>query len=304
FDDAEAMPFFEKEASRGRLELRVAYYPRHTMLDELLRRNIRFGYGDDLFRVMGIKLFADGALGSQSALCFHRYTGSKDNYGIQVMSTKEMVRIIRKAARLGFPCAIHGIGDRAVANILDAFEAARREPTGAPHRIEHVQLIRRKDIPRLRRLGIVASMQPSHCPSDIPMIRAYWGARGRNAFLFRTFLETGIPLAFGSDAPIEPLDPLSGIADAVRRSRRGHRDRFYPEQRLTAAEALYAFTVGPAIAVGQVHNSGFLLPGHLADLVILREDITRIAADRLYDTPVLATILDGRLRYCHSSLRL
>ena len=136
------------------------------------------------------------------------------------------------------------------------------------------------------------------------MVQTAWGRRGANAYIFRTLLENGIDLAFGSDAPIEPLNPLADIAAAVRRARRGSRNLFYPEQRLSAAEALYAFTVGAAVASGQADCRGYLLPGYTADMVILRDNITRIAASKIYDTPVLATILDGQVKYSHSSLNL
>jgi len=260
-----------------------------------------YGAGTEFFRIAGVKVFADGALGSRTAFCFNRYRGSRDNYGIEVTSVAEMKRIARRAARLGLPCAVHAIGDRAVANVLDALESVKRPRLR--HRIEHLQLVRRKDIPRVKQLGVVASMQPSHCPSDIKMVRNYWGKQGGNAYVFQTVLDNKIPLAFGSDAPIEPLDPIAGIAAAVRRARPGSRDVFHPEQRIFATEALHAYTVGPALAAGQEHCRGYLLPGYPADFVVLDRDITRIAPSRIYETRVLATVLDGTVRFCHSSIK-
>jgi predicted amidohydrolase YtcJ len=171
------------------------------------------------------------------------------------------------------------------------------------HRIEHLQLVRRKDLPRMKHLGIIASMQPSHCTADIDMVRNYWADRSSNAYVFRSVLDKSIPLAFGSDAPIESLDPIAGIAAAVRRARPGSRDIFHPEQRIFATEALRAYTVGPAYASGQEHCRGYLLPGYPADLVVLDRDITKIAPLRIQETEVLATILDGQVRYAHSSLK-
>jgi predicted amidohydrolase YtcJ len=247
-------------------------------------------------------MFADGALGSQTGYCFNKYKGSRDNYGIETASVAYMKKTLKRAARLGLPGAVHAIGDRAVANVIDAMQAVPA-PSGTRHRIEHLQLVRRKDLKRVRDLGIVASMQPSHCPSDIEMIRRYWGARGRNAYVFRSVLDLGIPLAFGSDVPVEPIDPIAGIADAVRRAVRGGRDVFHPEQRISAYEALHAFTVGAAIASGQEHERGYLLPGFPADLVILNQDLTRVAPTRLYDTRVLATVLNGTPRYLSRSIK-
>ena len=299
FDGPDGFAYFVELAERDRLGLRINYYPPAATLHQMEKSRTRYGTGTEFFRIAGIKLFADGSLGSQTALCFHKYDGSRDNYGVEVTPVADMTRIIRRAARLGLPCAIHAIGDRGVANALDAFEAAKQP---LRHRIEHLQLVRRKDLARVKRLGVVASMQPSHCPADIDMVRKYWSKRSANAYVFRSVLEKKIPLAFGSDAPIEPLDPLTGIAAAVRRARPGSRDVFHPEQRLYAAEALHAFTVGPAVACGQEHCRGYLLPGYPADFVVLNQNITRIAPVRIYDTEVLATVLDGVVRYCHQSL--
>lgn len=305
FDDSpEAFEHFARWAERGRLELRITYYPPASVTSGLAAHGVRYGSGDDFLRVAGVKIFADGSLGSQSALCFNRYLGTKENYGIEVLSVTQIKRALRAAARLGLPAAIHAIGDRAVVNVLDAIEATPALRSGARHRIEHLQLVRRKDLARVKRLGVVASMQPSHCPSDIKLVRKYWGKRSANAFAFRTIKDRGIDLAFGSDVPIEPLDPLDGIAAAVRRALPNSRDILHPEQRLTAAEALYHFTVGPAIAAGQELCRGYLLPGYPADFVVLSEDVTRLAPGRIYQARVLATVLDGQIKYCHRTLNL
>ncbi len=304
FDGPEGFVYFSELAERDRVGLRVNYYFPVAMLPQLERSRTLYGTGTDFFRLAGIKVFADGSLGSQSAYCFNKYIGSKDNYGLEVTPGRELVRILKTAAKLGFPCAVHAIGDRAVANVLDAMEKAPPPPLGARHRIEHLQLVRRKDLARLKRMGVVASMQPSHCPSDTYLGRKYWGTRGVNSFVFRSLIDRKIRLTFGSDAPIEPLNPIHGIAAAVRRARQGSRDVFYPDQRITAAEALYYFTVGPAVATGQEHCRGYLLPGYPADFAVLSEDITKIAPSKIYGTEVLATVLDGRLKYAHSSVRL
>ncbi len=304
FDGTEAFAYFSELAAANKLGLRINYYPPAIELPRLHKTGTRYATGDEFLRIAGVKIFADGSLGSQTALCFNKYLGSKDNSGIEVTPVPELKRLIKSASRLGLPSAIHAIGDRAVANVLDALETAPRLRLPARHRIEHLQLMRRKDIPRLKKLGVVPSMQPSHCPADIKMTRKYWGARARNAYIFRTLTERGIPLAFGSDVPIEPLDPLAGIAAAVRRARPGSRDTFYPEERLSADEALHAFTAGSAIAAGQEHCRGYLLPGYVADFEVLSGDITRVSASRLYDVRVLATVLDGKVKYCDGRLSL
>lgn len=301
FDGPEAMRSYMELAERGKVGLRVVYYPSADLLSHLLSEKIYYGTGTDFFRISGVKIFCDGSLGSQTALCFSKYIGSKANFGIEVRTVPEMKRLIKQAARLNLPVAVHAIGDRAVSNVLDALESAPRLDFGARHRIEHLQLIRRSDIARLKRLGVTASMQPSHCTSDIEMVHTYWGKRGANAYVFRTLIDNGVPLAFGSDCPIEPLDPIAGIAAAVRRARSGKRGVFYPEQRITASEALFNFTVGPARAAGQEHCRGYLLPGYPADLVVLSQDVTKVAASKIDQTRVMATVLDGKIVYREES---
>jgi len=301
---SQAFEFFSERTAENKLGLRVNHYFPVNRLGLLRKNKIKYGMGNEFLRVAGVKLFSDGALGSQSALCFNKYIGSSDNYGIETMSVTEITKALKSASQLGLPAAIHAIGDRAVANVLTALEKAPSLPTGVRHRIEHLQLIRRKDVSRLKRMGIVASMQPSHCPSDIPLIRKYWGARGNNAFIFRTLLDRKIPLAFGSDLPIEPLDPIAGIQAAVRRARPQSRDILNSSERISRQEALFGFTAGAAYAVGQEDCRGFLLDGYPADFVVLSDDICKLPATRIGDVHVLATILDGKIKYCHSSLKL
>ncbi|RKX26010.1 MAG: hypothetical protein DRP47_08885 [Candidatus Zixiibacteriota bacterium] len=303
FDGPDSFEYLMDLAENNLTGLRINCYPSVDLLPQLHKTKTRYGTGTEFFRIAGVKLFADGSLGSQSAFCFNKYAGGK-GYGIEVTPSREILRIARSAARLGLPCAIHAIGDRAVANVLDALEKAPPLNPPARHRIEHLQLIRRKDTAHIKRLGIIASMQPSHCPSDINMIRKYWGSHGANAFIFRTLLDRGVDLAFGSDVPIEPLDPIAGIAAAVRRARPGKRDVFYPKERITAVEALHSFTVGPAVASGQAHCRGRLFPGYPADFVVLSDDITHIAASKIYDIKVLGTVIDGKIKYHHKSLSL
>ena len=199
FDGPEAFTWLAGLAEKGKLALRVNYYAPARTLPQLEKAGIRYGAGTEFLRLAGVKIFADGSLGSQTALCFHKYIGSKDNYGIEAASTSEIKKLLRRASRLGLPGAVHAIGDKAVAQVIDAMLAVP-PPLGARHRIEHLQMVRPADLKRLRNHEIVASMQPSHCPSDIHMLRKYWGTRARNAYVFRSVIDRGIPLAFGSDA--------------------------------------------------------------------------------------------------------
>lgn len=296
-DGMEGFDYVHDLAKRGKAGVRITSYLPAGELDQIAARGITYGYGDDWVRVAGVKMFADGALGSRTALCFNKYIGNGDNHGIEVTPVSQMTRWARTAAKLGLPSAIHAIGDKAVDHALQVIEKTPKLKNRGRHRMEHVQLVRRKDIPRLRQLDVVASMQPQQLLSDINMVNAYWGKRGRNTYLFRTMIDKHVDLAFGSDAPIEPLDPLAGISAAVRRARPGSRRSFYPEERLSVAQAVYAFTVGPAIAAGQADCRGYLMPGYPADFVVLSEDICKLPKTRLEEAQVVLTVLDGEPVY-------
>ncbi len=304
FDGSKAFEYLMGLAQKNKTGLRFNYYSPPSLLPDLIKTNTVYGTGNDFFRIAGIKIFADGSLGSQTALCFNKYPGSKNNYGIETISSRKILAIARQASKLGLPLAVHAIGDKAIANVLDALEKAPKLKSGARHRIEHLQMIRRKDIARLRKLNIIASMQPSHCPSDIDLINKYWGLRGKNTFTFKTLLNNKIDLTFGSDVPIEPLNPIDGIAAAVRRARRGSRKTFYPDERITILEAVKGFTVGAAIASGEEKYRGHLIPGYPADFVILSEDIFKVAPSHIYDIKVLATFIDGKVKYTDCAFRI
>ncbi|SYZ73833.1 Amidohydrolase 3 [Candidatus Zixiibacteriota bacterium] len=297
FDGPDALPFFTEKAAKGALGLRINYYPPAKVLPELKIAGVKGPFGNDYLQISGVKIFADGALGSQTALCFDKYDGSQNNFGIEVTPKKEMLRLIKSADSIGLPCAIHAIGDKAICNVLDCVSRAPRLKNGARHRIEHLQMIRPSDVDRVKRLGIIASMQPTHCPSDVHLIRKYWKKRAKNCYIFNTFLKKNIPLAFGSDAPIEPLDPLAGIDAAVNRFIPGTKKSFNPKEKISVSQAIHGFTAGAAYAVNKEYECGYLLPGYKADFVILSEDIYHVPPAQIGRIKPLATIFDGRLVY-------
>ena len=293
-DGPEAMDFYTMMHERGKLGFRVHYYYPIAMLDEIIDRGIKSGDGDETLRVGGMKIFSDGSLGAQTALMKKPYRGTKDRLGVETIKRAELHRLMVKASRHDLACAVHAIGDRAVANVIDGYIKAGRGRE-LRHRIEHLQIISAGDIPRLRKSGVIASMQPSHCPSDRELVAAYWGARGRHAYKFKTLLEKNIPLAFGSDCPIEPLDPLAGISAAVNRTGYGERGgRFYSEEKLTVAKALTGFTTGAAYAAGREDFSGKIAPGCQADLAILEDNIFTMPKSDIFRAGIAATIFDGK----------
>ncbi len=295
-DGAEGFKFFQRLHKKNKLGFRAHYYYPVEMLDELINKGITSGQGDETLQVGGVKLYADGSLGAQTALMKKPYKGTKDRYGVEVTMLADLKRNIKKANKNNLACAVHAIGDQAVSNVISGFEAA--ELNSLRNRIEHMQLVSSGDMARLLKAKIIASMQPSHCPSDRGIIRDYWGARGKNAFIFKTLLKKNIPLAFGSDGPIEPIDPLVGISAAVNRTGFGERGgKFYPEECLTVAQAVYGFTTGAAYAAGRELYSGKIAPGYQADVVILNDNIYSMPPSQIYKTTVAATIFDGKIVY-------
>ncbi|HSH00683.1 MAG TPA: amidohydrolase family protein, partial [candidate division Zixibacteria bacterium] len=304
FDGWDGYQFMRSLAERRRLGLRVRYNvlaeDLTRALSELGERKL-FGYGDDWLKITGVKVFADGALGSQTALMYRPFTGTNGNCGIAVTSPAELMKITRRAKRHGLPLAVHAIGDRAVTEVVTTL-ADNPPPAGTRHRVEHLQITRKKDLPLVVRSGVVCSMQPSHLPSDIPIMQRYLGLRINNCYLFGSLLKRGVPLAFGSDVPIEPLNPLGGIVDAVRRVSHSGGAAVNPKERISALAAARAFSHGAAFAVAEEHAFGSLLPGYCADLTILSHDLRRVNLRSVGDVSVVATVIDGKCVYSAGAL--
>jgi predicted amidohydrolase YtcJ len=289
---------------RDELGLRALVHIPIDGLDAALKLGMRSGLGDEYLRIGGIKLFADGALGPQSAHMLAPYEGTDDNTGIPTLTPEELRDVVRRARAGGLSIAAHAIGDAANRSVLDAVEFARAEVSEQNHRprlpdrIEHVQLLHPDDLPRLARLGVVASMQPIHATSDMEMAERHWGRRSDLAYAWRGVLDSGAHLAFGSDCPVETLDPLPGIHAAVTRRRPDGSpgpDGWIPAQRLTVTEAVHAYTLGAAHAAGEAHLKGSLSPGKLADVTILSRDIFAIEPMEIPDARVSMTVFDGRI---------
>jgi predicted amidohydrolase YtcJ len=309
-EDGRAFTAFQILHRQDELGLRVLMHIPVENLETAIQLGLRSGYGDDFLRVGGVKIFADGALGARTAVMLEPYEGEPDNRGIVVAPLDELRRLVSMAHQSGLSVAVHAIGDSANRTVLDALTMAVEQPRTAttpalPHRIEHVQLLHPADVPRLAKLGVVASMQPIHATSDMEIADAHWGARSRWAYAWRSLLQSGTVLAFGSDCPVESLDPLRGIHAAVTRRRPDGspgEEGWYPAQRLTVAEAVRAYTRGAAYAAGQEAVTGSITPGKLADLVALSRDIFTCDPMDILDTEVLATVLDGRFVYRAAAL--
>ena len=283
-----ALAVWQELGRDGALTLRVWQSLPHEHIDSLAELGVRSGLGDDLLRVGYIKAFMDGTLGSGTARLL-------DGSGVEITGRAELEDIVRRAAHAGFPVAVHAIGDLANRDALDAFEATRDEwqTRGLRPRIEHAQLLIEEDVPRFAKIGVAASVQFSHAPSDRDIADRTWAGMTDRAYAYRALLDAGTVVANGSDAPIEELDPLLGIRAGVRRTI-DEREAWHPEQSVDLEEALHATCVAPAWLAGDEHRRGKLLPGYLADLVVLDRDPFVCTVDELADVQVVATMLGGR----------
>ena len=283
-----AARIFQRIHERDGLTLRVWQSLPHAQLSALEELGLRAGIGDSHLRIGYLKVFMDGTLGSQTARML-------DGSGVEITTREELADIVRRGAQAGWPVAVHAIGDRANRDALDAFEETREEwaPRGLRQRIEHAQCLAADDLARFAALGVACSVQFSHAPSDRDLAERFWPDLLDGTYAFRSLWDSGARLANGSDAPIEELDPLAGIRAGVLRTLDG-RPAWRPEQRLTVEEALLATTVNPAWLSGDERRRGKLLPGYLADLVVLSRDPLECPPDVLDSVEVVATMVGGR----------
>jgi predicted amidohydrolase YtcJ len=279
--------FWQRLESEGTLTLRVWQSLPAEKSDELADVGIASGFGSPRLQLGYLKVFMDGTLGSQTARML-------DGSGVEITSREEFADLIRRAARAGFPVAVHAIGDQANRDALDAFEETRADwqPPGLRQRIEHAQLLAPEDLARFAALGVAASVQFSHAPSDRNLADRLWVGKTDGAYAFRSLWDSGALLANGSDAPIEELDPVAGICAGVLRTL-DNRPAWHPEQALTVEQALEASTVNPAWLAGAERRRGKLLPGYCADLVVLDRDPVSCPPQELPEVRVVATMLAG-----------
>ncbi len=279
---------FQRLRDEGNLSLRVWGSIPHESVGHVHDLALRSGFGDEYLRIGYLKCFMDGTLGSQTA----RLT---DGSGVEITSGAELEEIVRRGAEAGWPVAVHAIGDQANRDALDAFEATQAvwRPLGLRHRIEHAQCLTAEDLPRFAELGIACSVQFSHAPSDRDLADRLWADRIDGTYAFRSLLDSGALLANGSDAPVEELDPLAGIAAGVLRTI-DERTAWRPQEALTVEQALHAQIVAPAWLSGDERRRGKLLPGFFADLVVLDRDPLELEPDELRDVRVVATMVGGR----------
>jgi len=288
---------------QGKLKLRANKNLPLDDLDHANKLGLRTGFGNDWLWAGSVKGFMDGALGPRTAAMFQPYAGDEasQNRGILNMDGEELFEHCRRAADVGLSMTVHAIGDRANHEVLEAYEQLRKYETekNLPHlrhRIEHVQVLHPDDAARLAQLNVIASMQPIHAPSDMHAADRLWGDRSALAYAWRTQLDHGAHLAFGSDAPVESPNPFLGLHAAVTRRRADgspSAEGWYPEQKLSIAEAVSAYTVGAAYAANAEQRLGKLADGCHADLIALEHDIFTADPDQLLTMSPAGVMING-----------
>lgn len=249
-----------------------------------------------------VKLMIDGAMGSRGAVFEEDYADDRGNRGLLVTTAEEIERRATLAMKHGYQVCTHAIGDRGIRLTIDAYEKAlaAARPHDPRPRIEHLQCVRREDVPRLKAMGIIASMQPSHATSDMPWAEDRIGkARGQGLYAWRWVLDSGAVLAAGSDFPVDPEQPLIGIHSAVTRRdlKELPEGGWHPEQLMTMDEALRAYTQGAAYAAYEEDRRGRIAPGYWADLTVFSKDLRTIPASEIPGAGIAFTIVGGKVAY-------
>jgi predicted amidohydrolase YtcJ len=288
---------------RGELTTRIYAAPLITHVDDQAKIGIRHAFGGPYLRIGGLKAFADGSLGSGTAYFYEPFLNQGDNHGL-LSDEMHPVSLMRdrmmKADAAGLQMCTHAIGDQGISMILDLYEEVEKAhgESDRRFRIEHAQHMAAKDFERFAQLHVIASMQPYHAIDDGRFAEGHIGRdRSSRTYAFRTFLDHGVRLAFGTDWEVAPLNPLLGVYAAVTRATLDGKNPngWFPEQKLTVAETVEAYTMGSAYAEFQDKEKGSITTGKLADILILSEDIFSIAPERIRDVKVLKTIVGGKI---------
>jgi len=296
----DALPVYRELRARGELTARMHVWRYASAMPALIQAGIRSGLGDEWIRLGALKILSDGSMGSGTAAFFDPYSDDPKTSGLLLHPVRDLERMIVEADAAGFQLAVHAIGDRANSLVLDAFEKAvgANGPRDRRFRIEHAQVVRKQDLVRYKALGVIASIQPSHCIDDMRWAEKRIGrARARDSYNFRSFTAAGIPVAFGTDWFVEPLDPRLGLYAAVTRElpAGGPPGGWFPEEKITLEEALDLYTRGSAYAEFAEGEKGTLERGRLGDVVVFARDLFGMEPREILATPVDLTIVGGRI---------
>jgi len=325
FSDWEDFLVYEELEKEGNLNLRITeWLPFKAPLPDLLKMRAHHNLNDPMLHTGFLKGFMDGSLGSRTAALKAPYADDPANTGLPQYTQDQLNKMAVERAQAGFQLGFHAIGDKATAMALEALtqaDQATRRPfycraPGADSRpmdekqpcferqyrerdrIEHAQVVDPADIPRFKALGVIASMQPNHLLTDMNWAESRLGPqRAAYSYAWKAFLDAGVPLAFGTDYPVEPITPFRGLYSAVTRKNEAGTQTYFPENKLTRGQALYAYTQGSAYAEFAEKHKGKLAPGYDADFIIVDRDLYKVAAPALLHTAVLETYVAGKEVY-------
>jgi predicted amidohydrolase YtcJ len=319
--DWEDFLVYEQLEKEGKLSARISEWLPFNAPVDLLKQHRAYHPADDpMLHTAMLKGFMDGSLGSRTAALKAPYSDDPGNSGIPRYQQAQLNQMAMERAKAGFQLGFHAIGDRAVSMALDAFAAAQKgEPLkadmqtmqapngrkimhatlqGSRNRIEHSQVVDPADFARYKQLGVIASMQPNHLLTDMNWAEQRLGPeRAKTAYAWKSFLDAGVVLAFGTDYPVEPITPYRGVYCAVTRMNEAGTQTYVPEEKLTIWQAIYAYTQGSAYAEFAESKKGKLANGYLADFVVLDRDITAVAPPEILKTQVLRTVVNGQTVY-------
>lgn len=301
---SDALTAFNRAKSEGKLTCRI--FTRWPIGDYqyLVKNNIKIGYGDDLIKMGSLKAFADGSLGSSTAWFFERYNQDTMTTGLpmDIITDGSMEKWCIDADKNGLQLSVHAIGDRANSFMLDLFEKIKKENPNWDRRfrLEHAQHVRFNDIPRFKEIGVIASVQPYHCIDDGVWAEKRIGPeRIKYTYPFKSFLDAGVKMCFGTDWYVAPLNPLLGLYAAVtRRTLDGKNPNgWVPEQKISIEDAIKCYTINSAYASFEENIKGSIEVGKLADLIVLSDDILTIDPVKIKDAQVEMTVFDGKIIY-------
>lgn len=299
---------YEELEREGKLTARISeWLPFEETLPRLREHRARRAQTDAMLRTGMLKGFLDGSLGSRTAAMLAPYADAPENTGLPQFEPSKLNRMVEERVASGFRLGFHAIGDAAVRMALDAFTAAEsyareHNSTGKSadfrFRIEHAQVVAASDFARFRALGVIASMQPNHLLTDMNWALSRLGPeRAKHSYAWKEFVDNGVRLAFGTDYPVEPITPFRGLYAAITRANEAGTKTFHPEQKLTIEQAIAAYTTGSAYAEHAETEKGTLVPGMLADFVVLDRDITKVEPSALLKAQVLRTVVGGKTVY-------
>lgn len=298
---ARVFKVYQELHEKNQLTLRINVWRNIEFLENFEKIGIVSNFGSDMLRLGTIKIFVDGSMGAGTALFYDLYSDDKTTAGIPIYPEEKLYSLVKSVDKAGLQVAAHAIGDKANTWILNAFEKAFAEngKREARHRVEHAQVVLPGDIRRFRKLGIIASIQPSHCIDDMRWAEKRIGKRVKNSYLFNSFVKAGVKVAFGTDWPVESLDPMLTLYAAVTREfvEGGPDGGWFPGEKITLEQAIEFYTLGAAYAEFQEKNKGSIKIGKLADLVVLDKNLFKIPAKEILNTKVDLTILEGKIVY-------